>query len=171
MMALSSWIASSVSLASIAVLTRLINKLAVSLRRGEPERPDAAFDEFGAFVVGRGLERLEQPVEILHLVAALHARQRARRLGWLERLGIQCLRKCRNEPGDDRDDRQCACNKTAHGRNLTLHRGTIKTILHAMRTADSQFRRHGVFWLFCALAAQRCGAGRPQHAVVNLGAP
>ncbi len=57
-------------------------------RGGEPDRPDAVLDVFGALVVGRDLERLEQAVEIFRLVAALDARQRRRRLDRLGRLGI-----------------------------------------------------------------------------------
>ena len=45
----------------------------------EPERPDAVLDRLGAVGVGRGLQRLEQEIEIFDAVAARRARQFARR--------------------------------------------------------------------------------------------
>jgi hypothetical protein len=62
--------------------------------RAEPDRPDTVFDVFRAFVIGRHLERLEQPVEILGFVAALRSRQRARGLDRLEWLGQDRFRAC-----------------------------------------------------------------------------
>src|SRR5262247_4001055 len=80
----------------------------------EPDRPDAVLDIFCAVVVGRDFERREQPIEILRLVAALGARQRAGRLDRLEWLGIDRFRRRRQHPRGHKHRRRPCEESLAH---------------------------------------------------------
>src|SRR5262245_215111 len=95
--------------------------------RREPDRPDAILDVFRALVVRRDLERREQPVEIMRLVAMLRTRQRARRLDRFERLGIDGFSGGRQDARRRHQPcRQPSEESLPHGRRLTLRPATIK---------------------------------------------
>src|SRR5229473_6868258 len=82
---------------------------------GEPDRPDAVLDEFGAFVVGGDLERGKQALEARRAVAVLDLGQRARRLDRPGRVGVDGLGprrqgreegQCRRRSQGGRPDRE-----------------------------------------------------------------
>src|SRR5262249_29613409 len=106
-------------------------------RRGKPDGPDAIFDVFGAFVVRRDFERLEQPIQIFDSVTVLSPRQRARRLNGLGSLGIERLRERRCRPQAHRNHQQRAWWGLAHWESLSLAR--LEAPLDLVNDVDAPF--------------------------------
>ena len=109
-------------------MTRPISRLAVSLAEASQSAQMRFSTYFALSSSGAALSASNSRSRFCVLSPCCARGSVARRLDGLERSRIQRLRSRRNEAANERGDRQGACDQTAaHGRNLALQRGTLKT--------------------------------------------